>query len=324
MKKHLAALVVATASFALSPTLGSAQPYPSKPIRIVVPFEAGGAMDIIMRVVSKRVMDTGGPAIVIENKTGAGGAIGVVAVKEAAPDGYTLAEVSSSTHVLNPHTTANIPYDPVKDFQPITMLVKVPTLLTVPAGSPANSLKDLIELARNRPDGLNYGSAGVGSAPHITAALLQKSANVPMTHIPYKGMAGAMNDVLGGRLDFVFSSIPSLGGTVADGKVRLLGVAGKSRIKDFPNIPSMAELGHPDVDVDLWFGLVAPATTDPAIVRTLNEMFVKATNAPELAERFKQLGVEIATGTPEQFRHALVSENARLGPFVRQLTAKPQ
>lgn len=324
MKKHLAALVVATASFALWPTLGSAQPYPSKPIRIVVPFEAGGAMDIIMRVVSKRVMDTGGPAIVIENKTGAGGAIGVVAVKEAAPDGYTLAEVSSSTHVLNPHTTANIPYDPVKDFQPITMLVKVPTLLTVPANSPANSLKDLIELARNRPGGLNYGSAGVGSAPHITAALLQKSANVPMTHIPYKGMAGAMNDVLGGRLDFVFSSIPSLGGTVADGKVRLLGVAGKSRIKDFPNIPSMAELGHPDVDVDLWFGLVAPATTDPAIVRTLNEMFVKATNAPELAERFKQLGVEIATGTPEQFRHALVSENARLGPFVRQLTAKPQ
>ena len=280
-------------------------------------------MDIIIRVIGKQVSDSGGPQIVIENKTGAGGAIGVMAAKEATPDGYTLAEVSSSTHVLNPHTTANIPYDPVKDFQPIAMLVKVPTLLAVPANSPANSLKELIELARTKPGGLNYGSAGIGSAPHITAALLQQSANVPMTHIPYKGMAGAMNDVLGGRIDFVFSSIPSLGGTVADGKVKLLGVAGKNRIKDHPQIASMAELGHPAVDVDLWFGLVAPLATDATTVRTLNEIFVKATNAPALAERFKQLGVEIATGTPAQFKQALESDNARLGPFVKQLTAKP-
>jgi tripartite-type tricarboxylate transporter receptor subunit TctC len=245
-----------------------------------------------------------------------------MAVKDAAPDGYTLAEVSSSTHVLNPHTTANIPYDPVKDFQPIAMLVKVPTLLAVPAGSPAQSLHELVALARQKPGGLNYGSAGIGSAPHITAALLEKSAKVPMTHVPYRGMAGAMTDLVGGRIDFVFSSIPSLGGFVADGKVRLLGVAGKSRIKDYPQLPSMAELGHPDVDVDLWFGLVAPLGTEPAVIRSLNEMFVKATNAPELADRFKQLGVEIATGTPAQFKQALESDNARLGPFVRELTAR--
>jgi tripartite-type tricarboxylate transporter receptor subunit TctC len=131
-----------------------------------------------------------------------------------------------------------------------------------------------------------------------------------------------MTDLVGGRIDFVFSSIPSLGGFVTDGKVRLLGVAGKSRIKDYPQLPSMAELRHPDVDVDLWFGLVAPLGTEPAVIRTLNEMFVKAANSPELAERFKQLGVEIATGTPAQFRQALETDNARLGPFVRELTAK--
>jgi tripartite-type tricarboxylate transporter receptor subunit TctC len=322
MNKCLA--LIALAALHLGPWAepATAQPFPSRPIRVVVPFEAGGAMDIIMRVIGKQISDAGGAQIVVENKTGAGGAIGVMAVKDATPDGYTLAEVSSSTHVLNPHTTASIPYDPVKDFQPIAMLVKVPTLLAVPAGSPANSLNDLVALARQKPGGLNYGSAGIGSAPHITAALLEKSTGVPMTHVPYRGMAGAMTDLVGGRIDFVFSSIPSLGGFVTDGKVRLLGVAGKSRIKDYPQLPSMAELRHPDVDVDLWFGLVAPLGTEPAVIRTLNEMFVKAANSPELAERFKQLGVEIATGTPAQFRQALETDNARLGPFVRELTAK--
>jgi tripartite-type tricarboxylate transporter receptor subunit TctC len=322
MNKCLA--LIALAALHLGPWAepATAQPFPSRPIRVVVPFEAGGAMDIIMRVIGKQISDAGGAQIVVENKTGAGGAIGVMAVKDATPDGYTLAEVSSSTHVLNPHTTASIPYDPVKDFQPIAMLVKVPTLLAVPAGSPANSLNDLVALARQKPGGLNYGSAGIGSAPHITAALLEKSTGVPMTHVPYRGMAGAMSDLVGGRIDFVFSSIPSLGGFVTDGKVRLLGVAGKSRIKDYPQLPSMAELRHPDVDVDLWFGLVAPLGTEPAVIRTLNEMFVKAANSPELAERFKQLGVEIATGTPAEFRQALETDNARLGPFVRELTAK--
>ena len=142
-----------------------------------------------------------------------------------------------------------------------------------------------------------------------------------MTHVPYRGLAGAMNDLLGGRLDFVFSSIPSLGGTVADGKVRVLATTGAKRIKLYPNIPSMAELGRPEVDVDLWFGIVAPLGTDPAIVRTLNAMFVKAANDPELTERFTQLGVEIATGSPDEFKKTLESDNARLGPFIKELTA---
>ena len=171
----------------------SAQNYPSRPIRIIVPFEASGAMDVVMRVVGKKVSDVGAAQIVIENKTGAGGVIGVMAVKDAAPDGYLLAEVSSSTHVLNPHTTAGIPYDPVKDFVPITLLVRVPTLLAVPAGSPANSLADLVQLAKTKPGGLSYGSAGVGSAPHITAALLQKSApsRWPVAHWRMCPIAGS-------------------------------------------------------------------------------------------------------------------------------------
>jgi len=322
MTRISAAIAAVAAQLLACSGLASAQNYPSRPIRVIVPFEASGAMDVVMRIVAKKVSDNGAAQIVIENKSGAGGVIGVMAVKHAAPDGYLLAEVSSSTHVLNPHTTADIPYDPVKDFQPIAMLVRVPTLLAVPASLPVNSLAEFIELANKKPGGLSYGSAGVGSVPHVTAALLAKSIGAPMTHVPYRGLAGAMNDILGGRLDFVFSSIPSLGGTVADGKVKLLAAAGAKRIKLHPEIPSMAELGRPEVDVDLWFGMVAPLGTDPAIVRTLNEMFVKATNDPELAERFTQLGVEVATGSPDDFKNALASDNARLRSFVKELTAK--
>jgi len=267
------------------------------------------------------VTDKGGPQIVIENKTGAGGAIGVMSVKDAAPDGTTLIQVSSSTHVLNPHTS-NIPYDPVKDFQPIIMLVKVPTILAVPASSPAKTFAEFVDHAKKKPDGLIYGSAGIGSAPHITGALLEKSLGVRMTHVPYRGMAGAMTDVIGDRLDFVFSSIPSIGGAAADGKIRLLAIAGKNRIKAYPDLPSMKDVGHPDVDVDLWFGVMAPLGTDAATVKALNELFAQATNAPELTERFKQLGIEIATGSPAQFKQAIEGDNARLGPFVKELTAK--
>jgi len=323
MKRVSAAIAVTAMQLLACTGLVSAQTYPSRPIRIIVPFEASGAMDVVMRVIAKKVSDNGAAQIVIENKSGGGGVIGVMAVKHAAPDGYLLAEVSSSTHVLNPHTTADIPYDPVKDFQPIAMLVRVPTLLAVPASLPVNSLAEFIELANKKPGGLSYGSAGVGSVPHVTAALLAKSVGAPMTHVPYRGVAGAMNDLIGGRLDFVFSSIPSLGGTVADGKVKLLAAAGGKRIKLHPNIPSMAELGRPEVDVDLWFGVVAPLGTDSAIVRTLNEMLVKATNDPELAERFTQLGVEIATGSPDDFKKALASDNERLRSFVKELIAKP-
>lgn len=166
MKKGLVSLAAATVLALATPV--SAQQLPNRPIRIVVPFEAGGAMDIIMRVVSKQVTDKGGPQIVVENKTGAGGAIGVMSVKDATPDGTMLVQVSSSTHVLNPHTS-NVPYDPVKDFQPIVMLVKVPTILAVPASSPVKTFAEFVAYAKSKPEGLNYGSAGVGSAPHSPA-----------------------------------------------------------------------------------------------------------------------------------------------------------
>lgn len=324
MRKIPVLIALAVAQFCLAGAPASAQQYPSRPIRVIVPFDAAGAMDVVMRLVGKKVGDNGAAQIVVENRTGAGGAIGVMAVKEAAPDGYVLAEVSSSTHVLNPHTTANIPYDPVKDFQPVTMLVTVPNLLAVPSGLNVNSVAELVELARKKPGGLTYGSAGVGSAPHIAAALFAKSVGAPMTHVPYRGLAGAVTDLIGGRLDFVFGSIPSLGGAVADGKAKFLAVAGSKRLKNYPDVPSMAELGRPEVEVDLWFGIVAPLGTDPAIVRTLNAMFVKAANDPELSDRFTKLGVELATGTPADFKKAIESDNARLGPVIRELTAKPK
>ena len=278
----------------------SAQNYPSRPIRIIVPFEASGAMDVVMRIVGKKVSDTGAAQIVIENKTGAGGVIGVMAVKDAAPDGYLLAEVSSSTHVLNPHTTAGIPYDPVKDFVPITLLVRVPTLLAVPAGSPANSLADLIELAQDqarRPE-LRLGRRRLRAAHHRGAAAeVERRADDARA----LSRAGRRDERPARRPPRLRVQQHSL---ARRHRRRRQGAGcwpppGAKRIKLYPNIPSMAELGRPEVDVDLWFGIVAPLGTDPAIVRTLNAMFVKAANDPELTERFSQLGVEIATGSPD-------------------------
>ncbi len=322
--RFLAAVSFAALSLLPAATAASAQSFPSRPIRIVVPFDAGGAMDVVVRLIGQAASAQGGPQIVVENKTGGGGVIGTMAVREAAPDGYTLLEGSSSTHVLNPHMMPKFPYDPVKDFQPVTMLVKVPQFLAVPGGSPVRSVADLQELARKKPGGLSYGSAGVGSAPHMTAALLERSLGVPMTHVPYRGMASALTDLIAGRIDFVFSSTASFGGQAADGKIRLLAVAGSHRVSQLPDVPSMAEAGHPGVELDLWFGILAPAGTDPAIVSTLNGIFAKASKDPAVVKRFADMGLEIAIGSPAQFRQAIESENKRLGPFVRELAARPK
>jgi tripartite-type tricarboxylate transporter receptor subunit TctC len=177
-------------------------------------------------------------------------------------------------------------------------------------------------LARKKSGGLNYGSAGVGSAPHITAALLAKSFGTPMTHVPYRGMASAVTDLIAGRIDFVFGSIPSFQGHVADSKLKLLAVAGDKRLAGLPNVPSMAEAGHPAVELDLWFGVLAPAAVDAATVRTLNDIFVKATKAPDLAARFAEMGLDTVTGTPAEFKRAIETDNARLGPFIKELGVK--
>lgn len=324
MKRCLAVLVATTLSLSMGAWNATAQQFPSRPIHVVVPFEAGGAFDIIMRVIGNQVMENGGPRIIVENRGGAGGVLGVNAVKAAPPDGYMLVQASSSTHVLNPNMMEKAPYDPAKDFQPIAILVKVPQVLTVPGSSPVKSVADLVALAREKSGGLNYGSAGHGSAPHIAAALLARSSGAAMTHVPFRGMAGAVTALLGNQIDFVFSSLPSLGDSVTDGRVRLLAVSGKDRIKNLPELPSFAELGYPEVDVELWIGLVAPLGTPPDVVATLNGMFVKATTAPQLSERFRKLGIEIATTTPAEFQQVLETENARLGPFVRALGSKPK
>lgn len=296
-----------------------AQSYPSRPIRVIVPFEAGGAMDVVMRLIVKSVTDAGGPTIVVENKTGGGGVVGSLAVKTATPDGYTLLMASSSTHVFNPHMMKDFPFDPIADFTPIVALVEVPRVLAVPASLGVGSLAELHKLSKTKPEGLSYGSGGVGSAPHLTSALMQKSFDAPMTHVPYRGVAPAINDLVAGRIDFVFGSIPSFQGHVASGKLRFLAVAGKKRLSDLPNVPHMAELGYPEIELDLWFGILAPAGTDSVIVGKLQDLFATAAKSPDLSERFKKMGLELATGSSGEFAQSIKIDNARIAKLITEL-----
>jgi tripartite-type tricarboxylate transporter receptor subunit TctC len=316
------ALAIAATLLLAPSTMALAEEFPTKPIRVIVPFSAGGAMDVVMRVVGKKVTEMGGPEIVVENRTGGGGAIGVRAVRDAPPDGYTLLEASSSTHVVNPHITPDIPYDPLKDFQPITMLVTVPTILAVPGTSPVKSVSDLQQLARSKPGGLSYGSAGVGSVPHLAAELLARAFGTPMTHVPYRGMASVIPDLITGRIDFVFGSIASFGGAIDDGKIRLLAVASDKPIPTRPQLPTLPQLGHHDVVLDLWFGLFAPTGIDAKRVQILNGMFVKAAKTPDVVARFEELGVSLATSTPQEFRKAIEADHARIGALIREVMPK--
>jgi tripartite-type tricarboxylate transporter receptor subunit TctC len=298
----------------------SAQLLPGRPITVIVPFPPGASADATMRVLTKKVTDNIGQQFVIDNRSGGGGSLSALALKQAAPDGHTLLEMVVGTHALNQSLGAE--YDVRKDFAPITQLWNLPLLLVVPDTLGVNSVADLIALARTRPQGLNYASTAINSAGHILGSLLAKASGIPAVHVPYRGAAPAMTDLVAGRIDFYFVSYASVSSFVEAGKLKVLAAGSATRLKALPDVPTMAEAGFPTVEFGAQFGLAAPAGTPTPTIGKLNQAFVAAASDPEIVSRMAGQGVEIVTSSPDHFKSVIDAEFEKLARILPAVGAK--
>lgn len=312
-------MAVATATFALS---AFAQTYPAKPIRLFVPFPAGGGTDIIARDVANRLSTTLGWSFVVENKPGSGGNLGVDAAAKAPADGYTLALGQSSNLAINPTLYSKLPYDSIKDLTPIALVASAPLVIVVPADSPFKSLGEIVDAAKAKPAALNFASPGSGTVAHLTGELLQKTASIQFTHVPYKGAAQAVTDLIGGQVQLYASSVPTLLGHIKNGKVRAIAVTSLQRVHDLPQVPTVAEAGYKGFESGTWFGFVGPAGIPPAIVTKLNTEINKAIQSPELKKRLGDQGATVLGGSPEQFGALIKTDIARWAPIIKDSAAK--
>ncbi|MEA3195024.1 MAG: hypothetical protein QOD26_3357 [Betaproteobacteria bacterium] len=282
--------------------LGSAlaQEYPSRPVRIVVPSPPAGGTDIVARVLAMHFTKAFGQQFFVENKPGAGNMIGIEAVARSAPDGYTLL-MSASTLALNSVLFKKVPYDPVRDFAPITLTATAPNVLLVHPSVPAQSLAEFIALAKAKPGALSYGTPGIGTSPHLSMELLKSMAGIDLQHVPYKGTAAAVTDVMGGQIAATFSNALTAKPQVDAGRVRALAITGPRRIEALPGVPPVAEAGVPGYEAMQWYGLLAPAGTPAAIVERLNVEALKALRSSEMKERLAADGAEPLGGSPAEF-----------------------
>ena len=316
MKRIL--LAVAALSLALS---AHAQSYPSKPIKIIVPFGPGGFTDVAARIVQKELAPVIGQAIVIENKPGAGSTIGTTEIARAQPDGYTLVMIST-THVISPHLYKAMPYDALKDFAPVMKLAEGPYVLVTHPSLPVKSVRELIALAKSKPDTIDYASSGNGSSQHLVGALFVTMAGAPLSHVPYKGSSQAMNDVLGGQVKVSFVGVPNALPNLPSGKLRALAVSTKKRYSELPDVPTLDEAGVTGFDATIWLGLLAPPNTPREIVQKLNTDITRVLSTPEARKLMASAGVDVATSTPEEFGKLLQSEYDRWGKVVRETGAQ--
>ena len=310
------------ASLALVAAWASAQTYPVKPIRIVVPFPPGGATDILARDVAQKLTEAWGQQVIVDNRPGAGGNIGSELVAHSAPDGYTLEMGTVGTHAINASLYAKMPYDHVKDFAPVILVAGVPNVLVVNNAVPANSVAELIAYAKANPGKLNFASSGNGTSIHLSGELFKVMAGVQMTHIPYKGSAPALQDLLGGQVQLMFDNLPPSLPQIKAGKVRALAVTSLTRAPALPDVPTVAESGLPGFEASSWFGILAPAGTPPAIVAKLNAEIAKWLATPEAKEKLAKQGANAAGGTPEDFAKHIAAETAKWAKVVKDSGAK--
>jgi len=304
-------LRLAAAFLLLLPAIAPAQEYPAKPVKIVVPYSAGGNADILGRTLAQKLGDAMKQPFVVENRAGANGGIGADFVAKSAPDGYTLLVTASGPIVVNPTLYANVPYDPVKDFAPISQCAVYQYVLVTLAGSPYKSIADIVAAARAKPGGVSYGSTGVGGGNHLAGELFALATGTQLTHVPYKGSAPALADLLGGQLSIMFDTVITSVPQIRAGKLRAFAVSSSKRASSLPEMPTMQEAGIKGFDISQWQGFLAPAGTPKAIVDRLNAETVSAMSAADVHERIAvQGGNEIVTGTPEEFS-ALIRSDLR-------------
>jgi tripartite-type tricarboxylate transporter receptor subunit TctC len=296
--------------------------YPERPVRLVVPFPAGGAADVMARSMAARLSIELGQQVIVENRGGGGGAIAAETVAKAPGDGYTLLFGTMGTHAINPALYTALRYDPVKDFSPISLTHITPRVLVVSAAVPAKNIAELLALAKSKPGGLTYGSAGSGSSSHLSGALFEKLAGVSMLHVPYKGSAQLLVDVLAARIDLTFDSFTVYEELIKSGKVRVLGVTSRSRMANLPNVPTIAESGLSGYEVSNWLGVFAPALTPKEVVATLHGALGRAMATPALREQLGALGIEAAFGSPEEFRTLIRTELSKWAEIVKKSGAK--
>jgi tripartite-type tricarboxylate transporter receptor subunit TctC len=300
-----------------------ASAYPTKPIRFVVPFPPGGPLDIMARGIGQKLTESWGQPVVVDNRPGAGGSLGAELVAKAPGDGYTLLMGAVSTHAINPHLYARIGYDPFKDFVPVALVAEVPNILVVNPSVPANSVQELVALAKAKPGYLNFGSGSTGSTGHLAGELFKSLAGVDMVHIPYKGGAPAMQDLLGGQVQLMFDNLANSLPQVKAGKLRALAVTTSTRSAAMPDLPTVNEAGVKGFDLSTWFGVFVPAGTPPDIVAKLNAGIVAALDSRELTERLSAMGaVPPKNNTPASFAAFVRAENAKYAKVVKESGAK--
>ncbi len=300
----------------------AAQTYPTKPIRLVVPFPAGGTTDILAREVGQRLSASLGQPVVIDNRPGAAGNIGTELVAKSAPDGYTLLMCTVSTHAINPNLYAKLPYDHVADFAPVILVASVPNVLEVTPTLPVNSVADLIKLAKDKPGQINFASSGSGTSIHLSGELFKTMAGVDMTHVPYRGSAPALTDLIAGQVQVMFDNLPSSLPQIKAGKLRAIAVTSAQRAPALPNVPTIAESGLPGFEATSWFGVVAPAGTPPAIVARINADLNEWLQSPDAKEKLLAQGAAAGGGSPEQFAAFIQAETEKWAKVVKSSGAK--
>ena len=314
--KRLAHSLIALACLAFA-TQGFADTYPNRSIRIVVPFGPGGFTDVAARILQKELAPAIGQPIVIENKPGAGSTIGTAEVSKAEPDGYNLVMISTA-HVISPHIYKKMPYDPIRDFTPVMKLAEGPYVLAVHPSLGVNSVKELIALAKAKPNTIDYASSGNGSSQHLVGSLFVTMSGAPLSHVPYKGSSQAMNDVLGGIVKVTFAGVPNVLPNLPGGKIKALAVTTRKRYAELPDVPTLDEAGVKGYDATIWLGLLAPPGTPREIVDKLNSSITKILSTPEARKLMASAGVDVATSSPEEFGRLMQSELDRWGKVVKE------
>ena len=299
------------------PAAAPAQDYPNRPVRVVIAFPAGGPTDFVGRLLADKLKDTFGQ-IIIENRPGANGAIGADHVAKSAPDGYTLFLSTVGAIAITPHMRSDLPYDTLRDFAPVTLVVRNTTLLVVRDDSPVNNIKEFVAMAKERNGNLPFATTGVGSTTHLATEMLAAAAGFKYIHVPYRGAAPALTDLLGGQVQAFYADMPVLMPQVTAGKVKPIVVASDQRNPILPNVQTQTEAGYPNTTSDNWYGLLAPAKTPPAVVAKINAAFVAAVNDPVVKDKLIKSGAIPVANTPEQFGQFLKEELARWGKLVRE------